>query len=331
MKYNFVIFAANMDLYRYTYHEAEKFENVRFYSGTNGLLTKLEKAFHSVHVSRRINAKIQLPFKSCWYALMLRRISFAKARSVCYIWSTHFMKDIENGVVEYIRKKQPDSKHIFFFTDEKFVRQDLAYLQDKMDSLAVFDPGVAEQYKIGFVPNVYPSDKEYIMSNFEVEDEYDICFIGNDRGRESKLREIAIYCKKAKLKTAFYMKKSGLPAYTDEETEIHYIEQNMPYEKVLDIVKKSRCVLELIVETNRTCSLRVQEAVIYNKKILTDNLSVNKMPCCEDGKNVSFFEKAEDIDVNFLKDNKKVNYNYHEEYSLENWLKKIELLANNSQ
>ena len=327
MEYNFVIFAANMDLYRYTYKEAEKFENVRFYSGTDGLLTKPEKALHSIHVSRRMNAKVQLPFKNIWYAAILRRISFPRVRPVCYIWSTYFMKDIESGIVEYIKIRQPDSKHIFFFTDEKFVRQDFTYLQDKMDSLAVFDPRVAEQYHIEFIPNVYPSDKEYMLSSSVKEEKYDICFIGNDRGREKKLREIAIYCKNANLKTAFYIKKAGVATYTDEATGIHYIQQNMPYEEVIDIIKESKCVLELMVETNCTCSLRVQEAVIFNKRILTDNPCVNKMPCCEDGANVYYFEKAEEINTNFLRENKKVSYDYNEEYSLGSWLKKIEQLA----
>lgn len=325
MKYNFVMFASNMDFYKYMYRDAENMAYIKFYSGTDGLLTKPEKVLHSIHVNRNLNRKFKIPFKKVWYYLILKRIRFQDKKPVCYIWTTFFMKDIESGMVDYIRKKQPDSKHVFFFTDEKFVRQDGEYLKKKMDALTVFDPAAAEHYHIGFVPNVYPSTPHQTdrCGNKLL---YDICFIGNERGREKKLQDIALLCNKTGLKTAFYLKKEGNAEFTDNKTGIHYISSYMPYGEVLDIVKASKCVLELMVETNRTCSLRVQEAVIYGKKILTDNPCITQMPCCDHHQNISIFQNVEDININFLKEYSDADYHYNGEFSLEKWLHMIEKL-----
>ena len=229
------------------------------------------------------------------------------------------MKDIENGMIEYIKIALPDSKHVFQFTDAKFIEQDKDILQEKMDLLTVFDNNMANLYGLKYWPNVYPTIK---TEDTEV-CEYDICFVGNDRGREDVLKKLADKCEMYGIKTAFFVKKEvPQEAYKG----IQYITEYIPYEKTLELVKKSRCVLELKVEPYNTCSLRVQEAIILNKKILTNNTNVFFMPCCENGRGrgISCFENIDEIDWDFLKKEEKPNYRYSNEFSLTYCLKRLE-------
>jgi hypothetical protein len=91
----------------------------------------------------------------------------------------------------------------------------------------------------------------------------------------------------------------------------------MPYSRAVEITRKSRCVLEVAMESKqKSCSMRVIEAVVLNKKILTNNANVFNMPCCkEHQQNVQCFQNFEDIDWGFLKNNKICNYEYGGEYS----------------
>lgn len=90
------------------------------------------------------------------------------------------------------------------------------------------------------------------------------------------------------------------------------------------MVRRSRCILELKVEPDCSCSLRVQEAVIYNKKLITNNKNVYSMPCCKDNKWIYYYEKLEDIDWNFIRRDETVDFHYQQEYSAQNWLERIE-------
>jgi hypothetical protein len=134
------------------------------------------------------------------------------------------------------------------------------------------------------------------------------------------LEEIAASCEKKGIRAAFYLR-----TFEQERPQknIHYLDELIPYEETLDIIKRSKCLLELKINEINTCSVRVQEAVIYNKKLLTDNKNVYKMPCCKGDNNISYFDNTEDIDWDFLLDNEPADYHYKDEFSAAKLLENI--------
>ena len=317
MNYNFVIFATVFDWYRYMYQDILGQENVQFYGDINELFNPIERALYKVHFSKKINKIMNLPGKEIWFKRALKKIQFQNSNSVCFIWYSHFLTEIKRGMVEAIKKEMPDSKHVYYITDAKHAdAEELDWLKQKMDAIGVFDPTIAEAHDIEFWPNVYPSTKEQ-----KYEEEYDLCFIGKDKGRKSKLEEIALLCEEKGLRTAFYLMT---PSKERPAQNIHYIDELIPYKKTLEIMLKSKCLLELKMDNLNTCSVRVQEAVIFNKKLLTDNKNVAKMPCCADSQYISYFDTVEEIDWNFVKEPENVDYHYAGEFSAKAFLETIQ-------
>lgn len=320
MKYNYVVFATTTNLYRYMYQEMLQLNNVAVYWDKEDLLELLpimERKIANIYLGKKLNKIFHMPKKKLWYFRAAKRIGFSNENPICFIWHNHYWTEIENGMVEYLKKKFPDSAHIYFFTDPWSVNKEkIDFLKSKMDIVSVFDPSIAVKCGITYFPNVYPS----VDAEYEAEPEYDICFVGQDKGREQELYEIARLCEEKGLKTAFYIgRKMG-----ERKPGIRYIENKLPYKEVVNIVKRSKCVLELKVEPDCTCSLRVQEAVVFNKKLLTNNRNVSLMPCCDNVSGISYFEKPEEIDWKFLCDDKNVDYHYDGEYSAQKWFEAVE-------
>ncbi|MGN1167807.1 MAG: hypothetical protein ACI4S2_15420 [Lachnospiraceae bacterium] len=316
MKYNYVIFATVFDWYRYMYKDVIGQKHVAYYKDFGELLTPIERFFYKIHLSKKLNRIVPLPKKHIWYKRALARIHFEDDRPICFIWYSHFFKEIDNGMPEYIKKVMPDAKNVYYYTDQKNITdQGILKLREKMDLIGVFDLTAAEQYKLQFWPNVYPS-----IGKSENENEYDLCFIGKDKGRQKKLEEIAAECDARGIRTAFYL----LNAESEKRCEsIHYMDKLIPYEEALDLVKKSNCVLELKMGSFDSCSVRVEEAVLLGKRILTNNSNVNKMPCCRNSAGVVYFDDISKIDWNFVTTDGGIEYNYKGEYSAEHFLENI--------
>lgn len=317
MKYNFVIFGTVFDWYRFMYQDILKEDNVKYYGDINELFTPWERILYKIHFSKKVNKIVNLPNKEIRFKQALKKIRFQNSNPICFIWFSHFLIEIQRGMVETIKEVMPDSKHVYYFTDAKYFKEkNLNWLSEKMDVIGVFDPGAAEKNGLEFWPNVYPHQEQ---PRHEIE--YDLCFIGKDKGRKRKLEEIACLCEERGVRIAFY-----LLTFEKERNQknIHYIDTLIPYEKTLEIVQKSRCLLELEMEERNTCSVRVQEAVIFHKKILTDNVNVEKMPCCKGSAFIRYFEQPEDIDWDFVKADEQVDYHYQGEFSAKTFLEKVQ-------
>lgn len=322
--YNFVIFATPINLYRYMYKDMAIMDNVQIYWEQDELLKMLPCFWRKV---AGLHMRSPLPMKRIWYFWASKSIKFENNNPLCFIWHHRFLSQIENGMVEYLRKSFPQSKHIYFFTDQWTVNNDsVKFFRNKMDKVAVFDYNIAKKYQIMFLPNVYP-DAEKVVGEGTIK--YDICFVGHDKGREGDLQAIARLCEKNDIRTAFYIaRKEGVAEGI--RGNINYIDKKLAYTEVVEIIKSSNCILELNVEPDRSCSLRIQEAVVWNKKLITNNRNVGNMPCCKNSRWIHYFDKPEDIDWNFVKRNEDVDYHYQGEYSAVNWLHAIEEYCHNN-
>lgn len=315
MKYNYVVFATYANLYRYMYQDLENQENVQVYWDRSDLLELLPQMAGRL---AKLHTNSPLPMKKLWYFWASNKIRFENGKPICFVWHHHFIEEIEGGMINHIRKMLPESKHIYLYTDSWRINEDsISFLKTQMDAIAVFDPVIAEKHHFIFLPNIYPD-----IECQETAIDYDICFVGQDKGREKELESIAELCAQNNIRTAFYIGKSQNK--NERGGGIRYMSGKMAYKDVVDIVKRSNCVLELKVEPDNTCSLRVQEAVTCGKKLITNNLNVYKMPCCRDSEWIHYFSKPEDIDWEFIKRVDKVDYHYNGEYSAQTWLQRID-------
>jgi hypothetical protein len=113
-----------------------------------------------------------------------------------------------------------------------------------------------------------------------------------------------------------------------DEKEMRYtgdIKYNnwLPYEEMLKRMLQSKCILEILQKNGKGPTLRMIEAVVYNKKILTNDKDAVNNPFY-DKRFIQIFDNPENLDLGFVKDDTEPNYHYNGEYSAKNLLKCIE-------
>ena len=99
-----------------------------------------------------------------------------------------------------------------------------------------------------------------------------------------------------------------------EESRIKYRNRKISYWQVLECVQGANCILEVLQEGQEAQSIRYFEAVVYNKKLLTTNRHLSELPFY-DGRYMKYFEKPEDIDPAWVKEEEKIDYGYRNEFS----------------
>ena len=124
--------------------------------------------------------------------------------------------------------------------------------------------------KYGFKYNTTFFWNDYAeLSSDEVEN--DIYFIGKDKGRyetiiklERVLTNLGIKCKFQVVPTHPWEWRRGLV-------------KSIPYEDVIDNIKKSRAILDVMVSDKAGPTLRSIEAAFYKKKIVSDDMNIKTM------------------------------------------------------
>lgn len=103
-------------------------------------------------------------------------------------------------------------------------------------------------------------------------------------------------------------------------------EESIAYKNVLKKVANSNCIIEFLQKDQNSQSLRFYEAVVLNKKLLTNNKNITKLPFYNE-KYMKIFDKSYQIDFDWIKKRETIDYNYKNEFSpiwIINKIEKIE-------
>ena len=117
----------------------------------------------------------------------------------------------------------------------------------------------------------------------------------------------------------------GLCYVDDNHTKLDGITYNKPieYDEVLQRLENSTCILDVVGDYSGGVSLRYFEAVVYGKKLLTNNPLVKDMRFYNE-KFIKVFKDINDIELEFLKNNEEVDYGYRDEFSPIHFIEQLE-------
>lgn len=294
MRHNYVIFGSADDYYRVSYNDMSNNTEVKYLykriDSENKLLTNLYR-FHTSPITNRF---FKLPGQKIWNRMAFRG-RFDEDKPLCFVF---FIKKrlFESGLIEYLRRKYQGCKIVLFCQD--LVAHSLAFganeLFRKMDLCLSFDHADAEKYGMDYYPLVYsPYD---VPEDASIE-ESDVYFVGKAKDRLPQILAAYERFRDAGLKCDFYITgvKPEDQKYADEIT---YGNQ-MPYIENLKHIKKTKCLLEIMQGGGHGYTLRACEAIMYDKKMITDNPEISKAPFYRP-KLISVFSCAEDIDPSFV-------------------------------
>lgn len=117
--------------------------------------------------------------------------------------------------------------------------------------------------------STYPYYKKYIRPH--IADDYDVLFIGRDKGRGEFLLQLEKKMKAVGLKTNFIIMKSGRLSKNKP-----YYHKELSYDEICEFVARSRSVLNVIMENQEGITLRDLEYVYQGVKLVTTNPAIQK-------------------------------------------------------
>lgn len=262
-----------------------------------------------IHNSQKIEKYIKLPFKSIWYPYYFKD-DFNNNKPICFIILNHFLPV---GYLKYLKNKYPNCRIVLLHRDlikvSKGMNPQLTqnpYLDLEMS----FDKGEA-------LKNGFPHFDEFeskIEVPVESKMESDVFFAGYSKGRLPFLLEAYDIFTKAGLDCKFYI--TGVPKNERITLPgIEYADKQMTYKEMLYQSVNTRCLLEVNQANCDGYTSRFLEAIIYGKKLITNNPAIFNTKYYSPEK-IQIVKRASDINPLFVrKGSDFVDYNYQEDFS----------------
>ncbi|WP_143413757.1 hypothetical protein [Haemophilus paracuniculus] len=278
-------------------------------------ISSLLDNFRKIHLATKINKKVELPLRGIWdKTLSLSTINFSKDVKYHIIFIN---TSIVKYNIEYLRnlKKQYNIDFYLYMLDSVNtyrgyeVRQYL-FQYNILTRIYSFDNEDCKKYQFTYF--VQPIAKQNLKNEGISENDYDLYFLGRSKGRGSELAKFyEKYHKQLKLNIKV------LPDNQTEEDSFRKLgiySDYIPYIENVSNILKSNVILELLQHKQSGNSLRYQEAIIYNKKLITTNKNIVNLPFFNE-KNMVIIDNLDQIDLDWIQDKTIVDYCYNNEFS----------------
>ncbi|WP_209329489.1 hypothetical protein [Lunatimonas salinarum] len=172
----------------------------------------------------------------------------------------------------YITEINPKIRIIYYYWNPVFpLKVKPKHLLDKPFEIWTFDPEDRHRYKLRFNSTFYFDCIQLPQQDIL----YDVCFIGVDKGRRKTVEDFFEMLASQQLKTYTYIVDSDWNKKNLLQ-KIQKVNYNKPiqYSAYLEIVSRSRCILDYVQEGQSGLTLRVMESIFLNKKLITSDTSI---------------------------------------------------------
>lgn len=272
-KYNFVFFLdALFEYNKIIYSEIGKRQDVKCIFGFVPKHKFVRRLFQLQH-SKTTNRYFNIPFKSLWFDSYFKNDFVDQNKPIIFIFDARWLEyDYMRDYARWLKKKYPDCKLVANYIDIVATWKDCGKpdaVRDLVDMLVSYDKDDADKYNMFYHPTVYAEAEISKPNNTPVTD---VFFVGAAKNRMKKILETYDKLEGAGLKCYFYV-MDAKPPYNQERQGIHYVDKDvwLSYEKCIQYVQHTKCVLEIMQQGAKGETLRVWEAITYGKMLLTNN------------------------------------------------------------
>lgn len=333
MKYLFL--SPKDDNYLFYYSDLLSNENVLFVE------TALNKRglvgfFYRLHISKKLNKIINLPFKDVW----IKKYKSKKVREfiknkmencVVMVFRHSFFLFYRHSYEKWLKKINPNIKLCFMFVDivDSYKKGfDMKIAREKFDALFSFDKEDSKKNGLIYYPHLVPFPrKTFFLKNFKQSEKSlgggSVYFMGRAKNRLPLLVNIYKLLKHNGVRVLFELVGVNESEQVYNDDNFKYINL-IPYYEYLERCSKADFLLEVMQSTSHSgYTTRVLEAISLNKKLITNNTKLKDAPFYNKDM-LSVFTSKEDFDVEFLSNFDKPGWNYSDEnYSADALLKFI--------
>lgn len=228
-------------------------------------------------------------------------------------------------VLKAYKKKWPNVRYVLYYLDPigRGVTTYANYLREKQvfDLVYTFDPYDAKKYDLIQWTTPYSG----IAGRDSVAAQEDLYFIGVETERTEQICSVLEKGRqhglRMKMDVIVMQQGDAYDAYSGS-VQLHGKGDVIPYTEALRKAVQAKCILELVRPKQAGLTLRPFEAVVYNRKLLSNNKSILSFPFYNSAY-MRYFETVEDIDWDWLREDTKVDYGYDGEFSPTRLLKDI--------
>lgn len=293
MKY--IFFNSQTQYSDFLYSELKKREDIVWYINPKN---KYIRFIRDMHTSIKGNALVQLPFQRIWYRSLFDKDAIQGEECV-FIFEEGNKFGYSKQYLKYLKKRYINSKYVFIFANPAHTIPDkyIKIIDNNFDLVISFNQYDCQKrgyiHYSGIYSRIEVKKDESIL-------ESDVFFVGEDKGRLGEILKIYYFLSSKGIKCDFYV--SGVaPKYIEKISGIHY-NHYLNYEEVIQHVQMSKCILEVLQKKQNGSSLRAMEALIYEKKLISNNKNI-KVERYYNENQMFIYESYKEIDIDFIKDN----------------------------
>jgi hypothetical protein len=283
---------------------------------------------YKVHQSKRINKIVNLPLKHIWKNLTIffkkEEIFFNRPNPYCFVIYGRFfdfLQEHRNIFIQRLRAEYKNCKIILYLADIlKSYSFDIAMYMDNFDVIYSFDKGEAFNNNFSYYEE-QPFSFYNVRKNKSLPPS-DVVFVGRAKTRFNEIIQIFELLEENGLTCDFHIidVPKAEQKYTDKIKYPNYVD----YYKLLQHVISSKCILEILQDDGISPTARVSEAILYEKKLLSNCQDLKTKPYYNP-KYISLFSSWQNIDIDFLKKNiESIDYKYKENLSPLRFIERIE-------
>lgn len=182
-------------------------------------------------------------------------------------------------IIKYIQRYFPKIRIIVYYYNPIYNKA----LLNKVISTGVeiwsFDFSDCKEYSLLYNPQFYFQNivfpEAFYKDRQSNNNKLDLIFVGKDKGRMPLLMKLKESLKIGKIR--FFMGVRADRNITYSKACKQLLIEPIPYSFYLSLLRNSSCVLDIVQENQLGLTLRIMEALFYNKKVITNNTAIQNM------------------------------------------------------
>lgn len=214
-----------------------------------------KKCPYILTIFRRLWFRFKLPFSHIWFNNLLKSLNTENI----IIYETL----IDPSFLNWIKKNNCKSRIIFFYFNIVSTTIKPEQIPDSIEKWS-WDKGDCKQYNFQ-----YNEGSGYIPLKLPVNlaPQYDVVFIGRDKGRYNDLLKIQKALKQKGLKTNFHITADNRHQLNSKK---HY-KGLLSYEDSLKLELNAKAILDFVQKGQVGTTYRTMEAINYSIKLISNN------------------------------------------------------------
>ncbi|MCA5918297.1 hypothetical protein LES60_05735 [Pectobacterium brasiliense] len=271
----------------------------------------------------RINFLIQF-FINRYYDFIMKNMESFRPDYVLFVNP----ETPNRSILERMKGKFKETSFILYMWDSVANKKGILQYKHLFDQCFTFDQKDAENLDFNFLPLFYSNQYTEITRSKE-KPVYDMCFIGTIHSQRMRLVNKVIkvsnatnpfvyfYC--PSIFVFFYKKYISKELSDVDLKQVSFIP--MSSEHVLDIIRKSKCIVDIPHSAQRGLTMRTIEMLGAGKKIITTNEHIKNYDFfLKDNVYVLSDENNDELKGFLSKDYCDLSFDIYYKYSLRSWL-----------